>query len=75
MIPMNGLLHACPGFLFWIRRLRWIVLSAVLAGVWVRSATADQRPPNVLVILTDDQRWDAMSCAGNRLVQIGRAHV
>ncbi len=24
--------------------------------------------PNVLVILTDDQRWDAMSCAGNRLI-------
>lgn len=25
--------------------------------------------PNVLVILTDDQRWDAMSCAGNRMIQ------
>lgn len=25
--------------------------------------------PNVLVILTDDQRWDAMSCAGNPVLK------
>ena len=31
-------------------------------------AAAPDRP-NILVILTDDQRWDAMGCAGNRVVQ------
>lgn len=30
---------------------------------------AAELPPNILVILTDDQRWDAMSCAGNRLLR------
>ena len=25
--------------------------------------------PNLLILLTDDQRWDAMGCAGNRIVQ------
>ena len=25
--------------------------------------------PNILILLTDDQRWDAMGCAGNRIVQ------
>jgi N-acetylglucosamine-6-sulfatase len=25
--------------------------------------------PNVLVIVTDDQRWDAMSCAGNKVLK------
>ena len=30
---------------------------------------ATSPPPNVLVILTDDQRWDAMSCAGHPLLK------
>jgi arylsulfatase A-like enzyme len=37
------------------------VLPSVLG---ILLCTAAERP-NVLVILTDDQRWDAMSCAGN----------
>ncbi len=32
-------------------------------------AAAPTRHPNVLVILTDDQRWDAMSCAGHPLLK------
>lgn len=32
------------------------------------SAAAVERP-NVLVVLTDDQRWDAMGCAGNNIIQ------
>lgn len=27
------------------------------------------RRPNILFFLTDDQRWDAMSCAGNRILR------
>ena len=30
---------------------------------------AQNRKPNFLFIMTDDQRWDAMSCAGNRVLK------
>lgn len=49
--------------------LRRIVLAILFAGAWAGPAFAVPRPPNVLVILTDDQRWDAMGCAGNRLIK------
>lgn len=44
----------------------------VLAGtVLAASATSAEtsRRPNILVLVTDDQRWDAMGCAGNSIVQ------
>src|SRR5262249_54500931 len=31
--------------------------------------SAQNRRPNVLFIMTDDQRWDAMSCAGNQILK------
>ena len=43
----------------------------VVAACWTffpgsRASSAEAgRRPNVVVILTDDQRWDAMSCAGH----------
>ena len=37
--------------------------------VLVADNVAPAAHPNILVILTDDQRWDAMSCAGNTLIQ------
>jgi len=46
-----------------------------IAGVPLTSETSDgARPqpagrPNVVLILTDDQRWDAMSCAGHPLLR------
>jgi len=27
------------------------------------------RRPNILFVMTDHQRWDAMSCAGNRILK------
>lgn len=30
---------------------------------------AQKRRPNILFLMTDDQRFDAMSCAGNRILQ------
>jgi arylsulfatase A-like enzyme len=41
-------------------------LSLSNPGINVR---AGQRPPNILFLLTDDQRWDAMSCMGNPILQ------
>jgi len=34
-----------------------------------RLAIAQPRRPNILFVMTDDQRWDAMSCAGNRILR------
>lgn len=38
-------------------------------ALYLAAASAEEQPrPNVLFILTDDQRWDAMSCMGNPFV-------
>jgi len=34
-------------------------------GIGLNRAAASGRRPNVVLILTDDQRWDTMSCAGH----------
>jgi len=34
-----------------------------------RIARPQLRRPNFLFVMTDDQRWDAMSCAGNRILK------
>ena len=41
----------------------FVILSAADAGA------ASPGRPNILVLVTDDQRWDAMGCAGNPIVQ------
>ena len=50
-----------------------IALGAVLLLAPPDAAHAGQPQqssrPNILFLLTDDQRWDAMGCAGNRVVQ------
>ena len=33
----------------------------------LQASAADR--PNLLILLTDDQRWDAMGCAGNSIIQ------
>ncbi len=40
-----------------------LALAAGCAAFGRRAAGS--RPPNVLVVITDDQRWDCMSCAGH----------
>ncbi|MBI3281165.1 MAG: sulfatase-like hydrolase/transferase, partial [Acidobacteria bacterium] len=32
-------------------------------------AAPEKSPPNIVFLLADDQRWDAMGCAGNRIIQ------
>src|SRR6516164_3920949 len=50
----------------WPHRLTILASACLLlcAGQSARGADGE-RPPNVMVILTDDQRWDALSCAGH----------
>ncbi len=40
-----------------------------LASLAALSASAAARRPNVLFILTDDQRWDALGLAGNKVLK------
>jgi arylsulfatase A-like enzyme len=58
---------------------RIFLLSALWSGIVVSSSTASaappnaanqatSRPPNVIVIMTDDQRWDCLSSAGHRFL-------
>lgn len=50
-------------------RIVFIYLFSLVTFCGLESSMqAASRQPNILVILTDDQRWDAMSCAGNKLV-------
>ncbi|MEX2263199.1 MAG: sulfatase [Bryobacteraceae bacterium] len=42
-------------------------LSAAAAAAGRLSAQNDR--PNILFLLTDDQRWDALGCMGNRIIQ------
>ncbi len=48
-----------------MRSLIALALLATLLQACGPSREAPARRPNVVVILTDDQRWDAMSCAGH----------
>jgi N-acetylglucosamine-6-sulfatase len=47
--------------------LRWLLAAVLMAGVGLpgQAVAGDGPRPNVLVILTDDMRHDAMSCAGH----------
>ncbi len=45
--------------------MRWLTLFLLCAGFWAGSALG---APNVLVILTDDQRWDALGVVQRELV-------
>ena len=44
--------------------LRWMAASAAGATL-AAAAEAKPRRPNILFILTDDQRWDALGCMGH----------
>ncbi len=44
------------------------VLLAGLAGLAMGCTPTPEKRPNIIFILTDDQRWDAMHCAGNEQI-------
>lgn len=45
------------------------VACATAASIATAVAAEPQARPNLIFLLTDDQRWDAMGCAGNRVVK------
>jgi arylsulfatase A-like enzyme len=46
-----------------------IVLLAGCEGDLAGKNTVPEKKPNIIVLLTDDQRWDTMGCAGNSIIQ------
>lgn len=55
--------------------LRATALGLALTGCCVSASRAvaddgaDSRRPNILFLLTDDQRWDTLGCMGNEIIQ------
>jgi arylsulfatase A-like enzyme len=41
---------------------------AGLSGFVAGCVKAPDQRPNIIFLLTDDQRWDAMHCAGNEII-------
>ncbi len=48
---------------------RWLAVSALALGFVAPCAAAQQDRPSFVIIVTDDQRWDAMGFQGNPLVK------
>lgn len=48
-----------------VTRREFLTTAAVGASAALIGCRAERRPPNVVFILTDDQRWDCLSCAGH----------
>ncbi|MBN2594754.1 MAG: sulfatase [Sedimentisphaerales bacterium] len=44
-----------------------LFLAGCESGLTMRSTP--KKPPNIIFLLTDDQRWDTMGCAGNPIIQ------
>lgn len=52
-----------------LSRLFWFTLALLAPLVCARAGDAPKKPINLLFIMTDQQRWDAMSAAGNPVLQ------
>jgi len=46
-----------------------ILLVSITPGMAEGAETASAKRPNLLFLLTDDQRWDAMGCADNPIIR------
>ncbi len=46
-----------------------VILLAGCEGGLAGSAAKPKKKPNIIFLLTDDQRWDTMGCAGNSIIQ------
>lgn len=50
-------------------RPAWILISFLLVLAAGAADLPGRQKPNILVLVTDDQRWDSLGCTGNRIVQ------
>ena len=62
-------------FAFRVARVMWSVVGVLLVGTGLMSpsraaaAVPTSSRPNLLVVVTDDQRFDSLGCTGNRHIQ------
>src|SRR5580765_4294787 len=47
----------------------WVTLNFTLAFAAAAFAAGIERKPNILFIMTDQQRWDCVGANGNKLIQ------
>jgi len=52
-----------------MNRRSFLSLAAATAASPVRATPAPDRRPNIVLLLTDDQRYDAMGCMGNSEIE------
>ncbi len=50
-----------------MRKITFLIV--VLVALMHMGCTKKRMQPNIIFLLTDDQRWDAMGCAGNPYIQ------
>ena len=46
-----------------------ISLSSFQTSTEIPQKNKQPKPPNIIFIVTDDQRWDMLGCAGNKIIQ------
>jgi len=52
-----------------MNRLTTILIVIVFAGYLPGCKNSNEKKPNIIFILTDDQRWDALGYAGNTIIK------
>src|ERR1700722_15203611 len=50
-------------------RPRWLLTVAVVVLLHSAAQSAEPMQPNIVVMMTDDQRFDFMSCAGHPFIK------
>jgi hypothetical protein len=60
-------MKSLPAQLLFLIPLAWLGLRL---GEQPALGSPPPRQPNILFLLTDDQRWDTLRCAGNRIIQV-----
>jgi len=66
---MTGQCTSRRGFLKSAAGLGGVGLSPVASRLSVGASRASGARPNIIFLLTDDQRWDTMGCMGNRIIR------
>ena len=51
-----------------MKKLIWGFFAAI-ACLYSAGCQQAQKQPNIIFLLTDDQRWDAMGSMGNQIIQ------
>ena len=65
----DTLWYPCPAMRQTRRELLGTLSAAAAATVGCGAESSDDRPPNILFLLTDDQRFDMFGAGGNRIIR------